>query len=278
MTNQSVDLTKVFSEVTKTLKANKLPLNEADTYNKDHGTNMVKTFSTITKALNEKKGAEQGEALEYAAQILSKKAASGSSQLYAKGLQQAAQQVRGKNIDANTGVQLLQTLLSAGQAPSQNTSQSGAGDLLGSLLGGGQNSSQSGGMGDLLGSLLGGSQSGTQADDSSNAGDLLGSLLGGGQSSQPASGSGDLLSSLLGGLTGSQQGQQSGGLSDGLDIGDLLTAGMAFMQSKQSGADTMSSLVSAFVAASGMGKTQHRQQSTQLVANSFLQALKKFAK
>jgi len=278
MTNQTVDLTKVFSEVTKTLKANKLTLNEADTYNKDHGTNMVKTFSTITKALNEKKGAEQGEALAYAAQILSQKTNSGSSQLYAKGLQQAAQQVRGKNIDANTGLQLLQTLIGGGQSSAQSTPASGAGDLLGSLLGGNQNASQSGGMGDLLGSLLGGGQSTTQSGDSSNAGDLLGSLLGGGQSSQPASGSGDLLSSLLGGLSGSQQGQQSGGLSDGLDIGDLLTAGMAYMQSKQSGADTMSALVSAFVAASGMGKTQHRQQSTQLVANSFLQALKKFTK
>jgi hypothetical protein len=278
MTNQSVDLTKVFSEVTKTLKANKQDLNTADTYNKDHGINMVKTFSTITKALTEKKGSEQGEALAYAAQVLSKKTASGSSQLYAKGLQQAAQQVRGKNIDANTGVQLLQALLSAGQTPNQSTPQSGAGDLLSSLLGGGQNSSQSGGMGDLLGSLLGGGHSGSQTDESANAGDFLGNLLSGGQSSQPASGSGDLLSSLLGGLTGSQQNQQSGGLSDGLDIGDLLTAGMAFMQSKQSGADTMNSLVAAFVAASGMGKTQHRQQSTQLVANSFLQALKKFAK
>ena len=255
MTNQSVDLTKVFSEVTKTLKANKQDLNIADTYNKDHGTNMVKTFSTITKALNEKKGAEQGEALAYAAQVLSKKTASGSSQLYAKGLQQAAQQVRGKNIDTNTGVQLLQSLLSAGQTPGQSNSQAGVGDMLGSLLGGGQNSSQSSGIGDLVGNLLGG-----------------------GQSSQTASGSGDLLGSLLGGLTGTQQNQQSGGLSDGLDIGDLLTAGAAYLQSKQSGADTMNSLVAAFTAASGMGKTQHRQQSTQLVANSFLQALKQFAK
>jgi len=258
MTNQSVDLTKVFSEVTKTLKANKQDLNTADTYNKDHGTNMVKTFSTITKALNEKKGAEQEEALAYAAQVLSKKTASSSSQLYAKGLQQAAQQVRGKNIDANTGVQLLQALLSAGQTPNQSTPQSGAGDLLSSLLGGVQNSSQSGGMGDLLGSLLGGGESGSQGNEPANPGDLLGNLLGGGQSSQ--------------------QGQQSGGFSDGLDIGDLLTAGAAYMQSKQSGADTMNSLVAAFTAASGMGKTQHRQQSTQLVANSFLQALKKFAK
>jgi len=281
MTTQTVDLVSVFSDVTKTLKANKETLNQADVYNKDHGTNMVKTFSTITNALKQKKGSDQGEALAYAAELLSQKSKSSSSQLYAQGLQQASQQVRGKSIDAQTGLQLLQTLLGAGQASTQAPApQSGAGDLLGSLLGGGQGSSQTGGMSDLLGSLLGGGQS---SQNSSSGGDLLGTLLGGGQSSsqssQSSSGSGDLLGSLLGGLTGSQQsGQQSGGLSDGLDIGDLLTAGMAFMQAKQQGGNTMSALVSAFVAASGMGKSPHRQQSTQLVANTFLQALGKFAK
>lgn len=260
MANQTVDLIKVFSEVTKTLRANKEALNQADTINRDHGSNMVETFSTITNAMKEKKGSDQSEALAYAATLLSQKAKSGSSHLYSQGLQQAAQQVRGKNIDAQTGMQILQTLLSAGQQTSQTpAANSGAGDLLGSLLGGGQSDGQSGGIGNLLGSLLGASQPATQG--------------------APASGGTDLLGSLLGGLSGTPQSQSSGGgLSDGLDLSDLLTAGMAFMQSKQQGADTMGALVNAFVAASGMGDASHRQQSTQLVANTFLQALGKFAK
>ena len=57
----------------------------------------------------------------------------------------------------------------------------------------------------------------------------------------------------------------------GLDLGDLMTAGMAFMQSKQSGKDNLNAMVDAFTAASGMGSQQHRQQSTQLVAGSFMQ-------
>jgi hypothetical protein len=140
---------------------------------------------------------------------------------------------------------LLQTLLSGGQAASstQQPAQqsSGMGDLLRSLLGGGQNTSQQ------------------QPQQSSGMGDLLGSLLGGGQGSQ-------------------QQTSGGGGLSDGLDMGDFLTAGMAFMQSKQKGKTNMNSLIDAFVAASGMGSSPHRQQSTQLVTSTFMNALGKMNK
>jgi len=45
------------------------------------------------------------------------------------------------------------------------------------------------------------------------------------------------------------------------------------MQVNQSGKSTMQALFQAFMAASGMGSTNHRQQSTALVVNSFLQAL-----
>jgi hypothetical protein len=48
---------------------------------------------------------------------------------------------------------------------------------------------------------------------------------------------------------------------------------MAFMQAKQSGGSNVQALVQAFMAGSGMGNTTHREQSTQLVVNSFLQAL-----
>ena len=72
--------------------------------------------------------------------------------------------------------------------------------------------------------------------------------------------------------------QQGGGFSDGLDFGDLMTAGMAFMQSKQSGKDNLNAMVDAFTAASGMGNQPHRQQSTQLVAGSFMQAFNKLMK
>jgi len=52
-----IDLFSLFGSVTKTLQENKAKLNKADTYNGDHGDNMVEIFSTITEAMTEKEGA-----------------------------------------------------------------------------------------------------------------------------------------------------------------------------------------------------------------------------
>ncbi len=281
MTEQNVDLVKVFSQVARTLSQNQQTLNAADSINHDHGDHMVQTFKTITNAMKAKKSSDPGEMLQYAAQKLSQKADNGSAQLYSQGLQKAAQQFQGQSVDTKSALSLLQTILSAGQPAQSQPAQpsSGMGDLLGTLMGGGQAApSQGGGMEDLLGSLMGGGQGSSQT--SGGMEDLLGSLLGGGQSTpqqnQPQSSpGGDLLGSLLGGLTGSPQQQSGGGLSDGLDIGDLVTAGMAYFQAKQQGKTGLNALIDAFVTASGMGSSAHRQQSTQLVASTFMQALGK---
>jgi hypothetical protein len=268
MAKTNNDLFQIFQTVTSALNQNKQSLNQADTYNNDHGDNMVSTFETITSALKQKKNADQSEALAYAADVLKQNAKSGSAKLYAESLNQASHQVSGTKLNPQMGMQLLQTLLSGGQQvpQAQPTQAAPGGDLLGSLLGG----------------LTGGSNQNANQQQPAG-GDLLGSLLGGltGGSNQNASQSqqqpdnGGLLGSLLGGLTG---GQQSGGFSDGIDLGDLMTAGMVYMQSKGRGEDNMNALVDAFTAASGMGKQPYRQQSTQLVANSFMQALSGLAK
>lgn len=212
MATSTTDLINIFQSVTKTLNQNQQNLNSADEYNHDHGDHMVDTFQMITSALQEKQGDSQSDALKYAAQVVGKQANSGSGKLYAEGLKSAASQLQGQDLDPQMGMQVLQSLLSGGQAqaPTQQAQQETNG-------------------GGLLGSLLGG-------------------LMGGGQ-------------------------QQSGGLSDGLDMGDLLTAGMAFFQSKQRGEDNLNAVVDALTAASGMGNQPYRQQSTQLVADSFMKAL-----
>ena len=90
----------------------------------------------------------------------------------------------------------------------------------------------------------------------------------GGQQSAPQPGA-DLLGSLLGG----QQSQSAGGgLSDGIDVGDLLNAGMAFMNAKQQGQGNLQAALSALMSAGPMAQP-HRQQSGQLVANALLQAI-----
>jgi len=147
-----VDLVNIFQTVTQALEQNQQALDQADTFNKDHGDNMVQTFQTITSALEKKKSGTDGAALSYAAKTLAKKANSGSSKLYAQNLAEAAAQFKGKKVDQKGALQLLQTLIGGGG------SGSGGGDALGSLLGGltgGGSSAGSSGGGDLLGSLLG---------------------------------------------------------------------------------------------------------------------------
>ena len=296
MANNSALLANLFQAVTNTLVENQHTLNQADDQNHDHGTNMVKTFQTITSSIEKKKDSPGSEALAYAAKQVSKEATSGSGQLYAQGLANAATQFKGQTINPQSALQLLQTLIGGGQSAQQQTAQSGGGNLLGSLLGGltgggqsaQQQTGQSGGgdlIGSLLGGLTGGGQPTPQQPSQSGGGDLLGSLLGGltggGQPTQQQpsqSGGGDLLGSLLGGLTGggNSQANNSGGQANtggGLDMGDLVNAGMAFMQAKQSGNSTAGALLQAVLAGSGMGNSNHRQQSTQLVASSFLHAL-----
>lgn len=127
----------------------------------------------------------------------------------------------------------------------------------------GQNNVTSDNAMTLIQSLLSGGQS-----SAPQGGDLLGALMGGGQPSAPQGGA-DLLGALLGGEQTSQQaGQQSG-----LDMGDLLNAGMAFMNAKQQGQGTLQAGLSALMAAGPLGQKPHRQQSGQLVANTLLQAI-----
>lgn len=134
----------------------------------------------------------------------------------------------------------------------QQVTGSNAMTLIQTLLGGGQaypqpQQQQGGGVGDLLGSLLGGSNQ---------------------QAQQQGGGLGNVLGSLLGGSN--QQGQQQS--NDGLDIGDLLNAGMAFMNTKSRGGSNMEAIVNAIVSSSAMGGS-YRSQSGSLVANALMTAV-----
>ena len=215
---KSLDLAQLFQSVTGTLSNNRQELNQADTNNHDHGDNMVDTFEVITQAMREKKGADPADQLEYAAQMLRQRT-SGSSQLYAKGLEQASQQFQGQQVTPSNAMTLIQTLLGGGQSPQVQPQQQG------------------GGLGNMLGSLLGGEQT-TQA-----------------QPQQQAGGIGGMLGSLLGG-SGGQQGQQA---NDGFGLDDLLQAGMSFMSTKSKGGSNLEAIVNAVVSSSAMGGGYRQQ-------------------
>ncbi|HSQ26954.1 MAG TPA: DAK2 domain-containing protein [Anaerolineales bacterium] len=259
MSTKSVNLVNLFETVAQSLAENQETLDQADRYNHDHGANMVQTFQTIASALEKKQDSSDSVALAYAAKQVAKKTDSGSSRLYAEHLNQAASQFKRKKVDEKGALQLLQTLI-GGSKPSPADSQPAGSDLLGALMGvmaGGSDSSQGSSApdaGDLLGALMGGMAGGSDSSQGSSAPDA-----------------GDLLGALMGGT--SVGGSTSGGQQQGLNLQNILAAGMAYMQAKQSGKDTLQALIQAFVAGSNMGKDPYRTQSTELVVQSFLQAL-----
>ena len=112
-----------------------------------------------------------------------------------------------------------------------------------------------------------------------NAMMLIQSLLGGAQpnqQSQPGDQVGDLLGALLGGQQPASQSANSQG--NGIDIGDVLNAGLNFMNAKQQGQDNMQAALSALMAAGPMSQKPHRQQSGQIVANALIQIVSGMAK
>jgi hypothetical protein len=226
-----INLATLFQSVAGTLTNQRENLNNADTFNHDHGDNMVEVFNVISQAMQAKQNADPADQLEYASQLLRQRK-SGSAQVYSQGLTQASKELKGQGpVTQNNAINLIQALMGGGQASTMQ-SQSGIGDLLGSLLGGGTTSQQ-----------------------------------------QPQSGVGDLLGTLLGGATNAQAQPQNQQASPGLDVGDLLNAGMTFMNTKSQGGNNMEAIVNALVSGSAMGNSQHRSQSGSLVVNSLLQAI-----
>jgi hypothetical protein len=145
---RGTDLAGIFNMATQALAANQSSLNQADVENQNHGDNMVQAFNMISQAMASQRGAPPSDQLRYASEYLGQNANSGSAQVYAQGLAQAAQQFQGQSaVTPDNAMQLIQSLLGGGQ---QSATQGGA-DLLGSLLGGGQ-AQQPGGID--LGALL----------------------------------------------------------------------------------------------------------------------------
>jgi hypothetical protein len=269
-----MDLLSIFKQVSKSVKQNKDTLNQADSYNHDHGDHMVEIFDVITQAMKEKKNADPADQLEYAAQILRRKSNSGSGKVYADNLESAAKQVTGKDINIGMILTILQSLMGASQKSGGSGNNDMLTTLLGSLLGGGSSSS---GAGDHLGSLLGqkgGSSMSTGGSGAKGADDLLGSLLnqvGGSSPQSGGSGADDLLGSLMGQMAGSSS--RTTGSNQGLDLNDLLGAGLKALANSQDGKSGLDSLAGTLLSGSQMAESDHRKQSGEIVTKAVLGAL-----
>lgn len=264
MPTVSADLPTLFGRVARTLKANQDALNEADSFNHDHGTNMVKNFQVITKAVKEKKDEPPAVQLAHASRVLAQKAKSGSARLYADGLSQAARQMEGqRSITADNAMSLIQALLGGGSGGNEGA----AGDF-------------SGWGADKAPSIRqpqGGAEQARPSPVTPAAPQRQPSQGGGSAGGDPMA---ELMSTLLSGAAGGQaasqpesrQPQEGAG---GIDLNTLLTAGMAYMQANQQGASPLEALAQAVVAGSQMGSSSHHTQSGQLVAGTLLSAIGK---
>lgn len=195
---QKLDLLSLFQTVSGALSDNKESLNKADTHNGDHGDNMVQIFNLVSEAVGKKSKASPSAQLEQAGKAL-KKQKSGSAQVYAEGLLEAANTFQDSSITTDDAMTLVQT-------------------------------------------LLGGGKAGETAKDSSLT-DMLGGFLGG---------------------------------EDGLDAGDLLNAGLAFLSAKNRGDSTSEALIEAVISSSPLGEVPHRAQSSQVVVSTILENLGSF--
>ncbi|NIO70640.1 MAG: DAK2 domain-containing protein [Anaerolineae bacterium] len=219
MSQPTYDLSNLFGAALQAMTANRQEINALDGYNGNHGDNMVENLRLITESLQEKSSQTPAEALGYASQRLQSHGRGGTSQYYARGLSQAAEQFQGRSsLDGNDVMSLLQVLL--GAIPSQ------------------------------------------------------------GHQPQPQAG-GSVLEQVLGMASG--QPPQAMPQDSDLDLDDvlnvLLPAGLAFLQAKQSGADTASAARLALTSALMGGHTNPLQAGTPraaaggLMAQSILQAL-----
>jgi phosphoenolpyruvate---glycerone phosphotransferase subunit DhaL len=238
MSITEINLGRLFGAVSTSLAQNRESINSSDAYNGNHGDNMVENFRVITRAVNRKKSAPPAEQLAYASQVLGQNAQTGSARMYAQGLARAADQLRGQPvITPENAMVLLQALLGA-----QSTSQTSASPAEDPLAG-------------LLGSLLGNGQTAAPSAQQDPLGDIFSTLGGGSAGQTPA------------------QPVTASGQPAGIDINTLLTAAMAFLQSRQQGATPVQALVNALMASSQMNTTPHHAQSGQIVATTLINSI-----
>lgn len=110
-----------------------------------------------------------------------------------------------------------------------------------------------------------------------NAMTFIQTLMGGGQPAQAQPQQGGSIGDLLGGLLGGGQQQSQPQQSSGLDMGDLLNAGMNFMSTKARGGSNLEAIVNAVVSSSAMGNSGYRSQSGSLVASTLMKVIQGMA-
>jgi hypothetical protein len=235
MSQPTYDLSNLFGAALQAMTANRQEINALDGYNGNHGDNMVENLRLITESLQEKSSQTPAEALGYASQRLQSQGYGGTSQYYARGLGQAAEQLQGRSsLDGNDVMSLVQMLLGTIPSEGHQPQPQAGGSVLEQVLG-----MASGQPPQAMPFDQAQARPFDQAQDRPQDSDL--------------------------------------DLDDVLNV--LLPAGLAFLQAKQSGADTASAASQALMSALMGGQMNPLQANTPrtaaggLMAQSILQAL-----
>jgi len=167
----NIDLSTIFQTVTERLSDQKESLNEADTYNHDHGDHMVQIFDLVQSAVSKRANKPVSEQLKYASEVVKNKAHSGSAELYSQGLSNAASNFSGTELNSNTITTLVKSLLNVEEPQKKQQTGGGLESLLSGLLGGGQAKSKENefGIDDLLQAGLAFYQSKQEGDTDTEA-------------------------------------------------------------------------------------------------------------
>jgi hypothetical protein len=172
-----MDLSTIFQSVTAQLTDQQATLNEADTYNHDHGDHMVQIFNLIQNAVSQKSEQPVAEQLLYASQVVEKETDNGSGELYAQGLAKAAQNFSGSELQPDTLGLLVKSLLNVEEPPQKKQETNFLGSLLSGLMGKPDNSEndQNLGIDELLRAGMAFYQSKQQGGSTTEA--LMGALM-----------------------------------------------------------------------------------------------------
>lgn len=143
----SYNLPHLFQAVADVLQEQRAVLNEADSYNGNHGDHMVAIFQDAVLAAQENPTNDLAEAMAYASRLLRQRSHNGSAQVYADGLEQFARQFRKHQVMLDDLVVYVQGVIKEDENSTSGETKSGtteqgeekkdrSGSVLKALLGG----------------------------------------------------------------------------------------------------------------------------------------------
>jgi hypothetical protein len=127
------ELAPLFAAVGEALRQNQQALNQADTFNGNHGDHMVEIFEIAAQAARERGGASLAEAMEHASQLLEQRSHNGSAQVYAHGLRQMGAQFRHYQVTLGELIAYMRGVTGEGHK-TENRAHNRSGDVLKALV------------------------------------------------------------------------------------------------------------------------------------------------